>query len=465
MDIFLGILYVFPAIIASTHAILKRRDPHAAAWWVVVVWILPLAGPFLYYFFGINRIERKSARLRKRKSAKESSPKLLHSKPPPAPSLPPETRHLSKLSNLVGRIISQPLTFGNTVMPLIGADEAHSAMIRAIDGAQNSVGLSTYIFKNDSIGQKFIDALARARERRVEVRVLIDDVGAGFFWSGVDNKLRQGKAPVAYFLPALTPWRMAYFNMRNHRKILTVDGKIAFTGSMNIGAFPITDTHFRLEGPVVAGIQETFRLDWAFTTGEFLGGDSWFPNHSQTGQTAARGISSGPDEDFDNCRWILLSALVNATKSIRIVTPYFVPDATLINALNLAAMSGVRVDIVLPQINDLALVRWASQAMLWQVLQKGCRVWRTPPPFDHSKLMIIDDSWALIGSSNWDRRSLRLNFEFDLECYDKDLAAALTRIVDGKIASAREVTLAEVDSRSLPVRLRDGASRLFSPLL
>ena len=162
---------------------------------------------------------------------------------------------------------------------------------------------------------------------------------------------------------------------------------------------------------------------------------------------------------------IYLGALACARSSVRLVTPYFLPDPGLISALNTAALRGVAVDIVLPRRSNLRLVQWASAALLWQVLEHGCRVWRTPPPFDHTKLLLVDGAWALLGSANWDPRSLRLNFEFDLECYDRGLAAALEGVVQGKLKQAQPVTLADVDGRRLPVRLRDGAARLLSPYL
>jgi cardiolipin synthase len=154
-----------------------------------------------------------------------------------------------------------------------------------------------------------------------------------------------------------------------------------------------------------------------------------------------------------------------AKQSVGIVTPYFVPDSALITALEVAAMRGVAVDIVLPEKNNLWLVQWASMAMIWQVLRRGCRVWLTPPPFDHTKLMVVDDVWTLLGSANWDARSLRLNFELNVECYDRDLAAHATELIRERITRARPLTLEAADSRSLPVRLRDGLARLFSPYL
>ena len=234
---------------------------------------------------------------------------------------------------------------------------------------------------------------------------------------------------------------------------------------LNDTPHPIRDLHFRISGPVVTQFQEAFADDWTFCTGELLEGDSWFSAAEPEGPVLARGIPDGPDDDFETLRLALLGAIASAQSSILVVTPYFLPDASLIAALNVAALRGVQVDIVLPAENDLALVQWASTALLWQVLQRGCRVWLSPRPFDHTKLMLVDNLWTLFGSANWDPRSLRLNFEFNVECYDRQLATSLTDLVQSKIQQSRSLTLADVDGRSLPRRLRDGGARLFSPYL
>jgi cardiolipin synthase len=310
--------------------------------------------------------------------------------------------------------------------------------------------------------------------RHVEVRVLIDYVGARYGWRPIPRRLRRAGIFCVQFLPTLIPWRFQYSNLRSHRKILVVDGRIGFTGGINIHAgnclacrprHPVQDLHFRLTGPVVAQLQSVFADDWAFCTGEFLQGQPWFAAVEPEGPVLARGISSGPDDDFETLRLALLGAIACARSSVLVVTPYFLPDASLIAALNVAALRGVEVDIVLPAENDLALVKWASAALLWQVLERGCRVWLSPPPFDHTKLMLVDELWTLLGSANWDPRSLRLNFEFNVECYGRELATSLTDFVRSKIQQSRLLSLADMDGRSLPIRLRDGVARLFSPYL
>ena len=164
-------------------------------------------------------------------------------------------------------------------------------------------------------------------------------------------------------------------------------------------------------------------------------------------------------------RWVLLGALAIARQSVRIVTPYFLPDPPILSALNVAAMRGVRVDIILCQRCNLPFVQWASRALWWQVLEHGCHLWLTAPPFDHTKLMLVDGCWVLLGSANWDARSLRLNFEYNVECYDQNLAQELNKLIQAKLRDAHEVTLDEVDARGLVARLRDGIARLATPYL
>jgi cardiolipin synthase len=196
-----------------------------------------------------------------------------------------------------------------------------------------------------------------------------------------------------------------------------------------------------------------------------LRGPKWFPPLAEHGAVLARAIEAGPDEAFERVRWAILGGLNAAQRSIKILTPYFIPDQSLISALNAAALRGVEVDIVVPASSDLPHVHWAMYGQLWQVLDHGCRVWSRPGPFDHSKLLVVDGAWTLLGSANWDARSLRLNFELNVECYSVELGAHLGGLIQARIGGSREITLASVDARPLPVKLRDGIARLFAPYL
>jgi cardiolipin synthase A/B len=228
---------------------------------------------------------------------------------------------------------------------------------------------------------------------------------------------------------------------------------------------PTRDLHFRIQGPVVAHLQQVFAEDWAFTTGEHLEGPRWFPLLMSAGDTMARGIADGPDEDLDRFTWTLHSALACARRSVIVMTPYFLPDTALATALNAAALRGVDVRILIPGKSNLLLVEWAMGRQLEEVLGHGCKVWRSLPPFDHSKLVIVDGEWTLLGSANWDTRSLRLNFELDVECYDRDLASLLEAYTKLRWSEAAPLTLDTLRARPLWQRLRDGYARLLMPYL
>ncbi len=459
-------------LFASAHAVLKKRDVRAALGWVALIWLAPVVGAIAYAILGVNRIRRRAVALR-----------LPEVRPRPADELPlgigeaqPQAaaRHLVSLARLGDAVVRRPLAPGNRIELLPGGARAYPAMLSAIDAAERSVTFCTYIFDPGEAGDAFIDALARARWRGVQVRVLIDAVGARYRWPPAHRRLHRHDVPAALFLQRLAPSWLPFLNLRNHRKILVVDGKLGFTGGMNVRddflagpgrPAPFEDLQIRVEGPAVGHLQSVFAEDWAVTTRERLDGVAFFPALPPAGPVLARGIADGPDEDFETIRWMLLGALASARSSVRIVTPYFLPDQPLITALGVAAMRGVDVEIVLPERGNLRVVQWAQTAQLWQVLGRGCRIWLTPPPFDHSKLMVVDGVWSLVGSANWDPRSLRLNFELDVECWEQALAGRLEGLAEERIQRARPVTLADVDARPLPVKLRDGFARLFSPYL
>ncbi|HYN39963.1 MAG TPA: phospholipase D-like domain-containing protein [Rhodospirillales bacterium] len=482
----LAALQIGLAALASVHAVLYKRDVRAAIGWIGLIWLVPFGGAMLYALFGINRIRRRASEMRARRTPGRPPDRIspqagdaadqrvaLPAGVAPSPALPAGSRHLLPVAHLLDRIAAAPLTSGNAILPLPGGSRAYAAMLAAIDGATRTVGLATYIFDHDEAGLAFVDALSRAAGRGVCVRVLIDGVGARYSRPSIIGALRARGIRAAEFLPSLFPMSIHYANLRNHRKILVADGRIGFTGGMNIrdghsrtnGPSAIDDIQFRVEGPVVAHLTETFAVDWGFVTGETLDGDGWLPPLNEAGPVLARGIAAGPDEAFEQVRWTIHAALSQAKRCVRIVTPYFLPDSSLSSALQLAALRGVGVDIVMPEVSNLRLMQWATRAKLHPFAARGCRLWLTPPPFDHAKLMTVDGAWSLIGSANWDQRSLRLNFEFDVECYDAAFAAELDRLIDARLARARLLDSREIESRPLPFRIRDSAAWLLSPYL
>lgn len=469
------VVHVSLATAVTAHVVLTKEDVRGAIGWAGLAWLTPVVGAVLYAMFGINRIRRQAGRMRRGRflpwtASTGSIPLLLKDSPLPDEVAP----SIRSLAMLVGAATGSPLLAGNTVDLLVDGDEAYPAMLEAIEAATRSVALMTYIFDRGQVADRFVDALARAVERGVEVRVLVDGVGVRYSRPPILRTLRARGIKTASFLPPFLPVVQPYLNLRNHRKLLVVDGEVGFCGGLNIrdgcllalhAPGPTRDLHFRFRGPVTGQLNGAFAFDWKFATGEELTGPAWFPEVDPQGKILARGIRDGPDEDFETLLVTFLGALAQATRSIRIATPYFLPDPPLIDALRVAAMRGVQVDLLLPAHGNLRLVQWAATAQLRQVLRWGCRVYLSPLPFDHSKLLLVDDEWSLVGSANWDPRSLRLNFEYAVECYSRELASTLARLFDARIAAARPFTLADLERRSPLVKLRDGVAWLAQPYL
>jgi cardiolipin synthase len=457
---------------AAIHAVLWKRDVRSALGWAGLIVLSPGIGAVLYFLFGINRVRRKAMALR---ATREKFRLSLSAFTTPVEQIEkkfqPEGEALRQIATAISCVVSRPLLGGNQIEILENGEEAFPAMLEAIRQAQHSVTLVSYIFSYDALGRAFVDELALAVQRGVAVRVLIDAVGVRYHFPSVYRVLKKRGVPASLFIPI---HHISVFNLRTHRKICVVDGEIGFTGGMNIrvnhvlsapSPVPTADVHFRLVGPVVGQLQEVFAEDWLFSTGESLQGDRWFRPLKVSGDVICRGIADGPDETNHALAWALQAAISSAKKRVRIVTPYFLPDMALATALGVAATRGIEVDIIIPGKSNLKLVQWASVAQLWQVVSFGCRVWVTPPPFDHAKLMTVDGQWSLIGSTNWDARSLRLNFEFNCEAYDAHFTEKLDALIEERLARARRLNLDELSARSLPVKVRDGLARLVSPYL
>lgn len=468
----LAAAWIVLGAIAAGHALCFKRDPRSAALWVLISVTLPLVGAWLYWALGINRVERKAVRKLGRRERPFDAAQVLEAFQPSA--FHEAVGHLHPLRTVADRVTRLPLLPGNAIEPLHNGEQAYPRMLGAITDAKHSVTLASYIFDWDVVGREFAEALGDAARRGVQVHALLDGIGALESFSRIGRLLLKSGARVEAFVPLRFPLGRVRFNLRNHRKTLVVDGRTAFTGGMNISARHLVarcsprcveDLHFEIAGPVVAEIQHTFAEDWALATGDVLQGEDYFPNLPPAGSALCRGISSGPDADFEIIHWILLAALSAAQRSVWIVTPYFVPSASLISALEMAALRGVEITLLLPSVVDLPFMRWVADAYLWQLLKRGIRVLRQPPPFTHTKLLVVDERWVLLGSANLDPRSLRLNFEFNVEAYDSRLAYDMCRWLGERIAASHEVTLAEMDARPLWRRLRDGTVKMFSPHL
>ncbi len=475
--ILLGLSLIIGTI-AAIHAAMTKDEVRAALGWVGVIMLSPIIGALVYAIAGVNRMRRSSLSLQR---AGMSDIELYHLSHYDAS--PDEVRvasgHNFVAMKRLGDVVSRcNLTSGNSLEVLQSGDIAYAAMLKAIREAQRSVLLETYIFDNDRIGRQFVEALGDAVKRGVQVRVLVDAVGARYSTPSIVGVLRDVNVRVEVFNGKLIMGlRLPYANLRTHRKMMIVDGAIVFTGGMNIRESFTTefaqdhaaqDTHFRLTGPVVTDLFHTASEDWRFTTNELLEGPVWAvtpPEQTPGEGLLVRAVPSGPDKSLETNHKIMMGAFSVAEKHIRIMSPYFLPDREFISALVTAARRGVVVDIVVPAQNNLVLVDMAMTAQFDQLLKDGCRIWRAKGAFNHSKLMCVDDVWAYAGSSNLDPRSLRLNFEIDLEIYDKATAEAVAKRIDKHVTTGTLVKLADLKGRPFFRRLIERIVWLGSPYL
>ncbi|MEM8843632.1 MAG: cardiolipin synthase [Pseudomonadota bacterium] len=459
---FIAALLIVMAASSATHALLNKTDSRSALGWIAVSIVFPFFGPIFYFLFGINRVQNRAVKLNYylRKRHFESKHHQTYVFNP-----------LKNIQIVSHQLTELPLLGGNSVEILYSGKQAYPSMIQAINSAKDYIYLSTYIFKPDETGTAFINALAEAKDRGVKVFVLIDGVGEFYSIRKASKLLAKNNVDVARFLPPkLVPFNI-YINLRNHRKLLIIDDYIGFAGGMNIshqyasnGKNNPKDTHFKLSGSITLQLKHLFEADWRFATQE----ETNIPTPScQDQETSSwcRTICDGPGENLGHLSIVIFSAINAATKSITIMTPYFLPNKDLIRALEVAALRGIDVSLILPKNNNLFYVDWACRHMLWQLVGSGINIYYQPGPFEHSKLFIVDSFYTLIGSANFDPRSLRLNYEVGVEIYDKNVATELTEYTHTVIMHSRKLTLDELRSRSLAVKLRDGVAWLFSPYL
>jgi cardiolipin synthase A/B len=447
------------ATVAAGHALLTKADPRSAFSWILVCWVLPLGGPILYGLFGINRVRSRARQLR------SSLPAIRDDLAQPAPD-----DFAAQLTRIGDAVTQWSRVAGNAIEPLENGENAFPRMLSAIGAARQSVWLATYIFETDSVGRQFVDALAGAVARGVEVRVLVDGVGEWYSWPHVVPLLRRaGVRAVRFLAPRLLPPRLA-INLRNHRKLLIADGQLGFVGGMNIGGREVgkvtqrrmADLHFQVRGPIVAQLARAFAIDWQFAAGQEL---RIAPAPPQAGPAICRVITDGPDEDNDKLLYVILGALSVARRQILIMTPYFIPQPELAAALEAAALRGVEVSMVLPERSNLRYVDWASLRWLLPLLERGVRVYLQAAPFSHTKLLVVDGAYAQIGSANMDLRSLRLNFEIAVEVYCADTCRQLIAYVTAARERASAYTLERARSLSLRSRVRNSLCWLLSPYL
>ncbi|MCS6866604.1 MAG: cardiolipin synthase [Gemmataceae bacterium] len=442
-----------------------KREPMSAIAWALTVILLPIVGPVLFLLFGYQSIPRK---LRKRQLRGQAYKKFIARIDGESAEVPAPWAVLARIAHHADGF---PVTRGNAVEFYHEGTEAFAAMLQAIEAAQHHVHAQFFICRADTTGRRFFEGLRACARRGVEVRLLVDSVGSYNLSSRWLKQLQQDGVRTASFLPILNPLRV---NLRNHRKILVVDGRVGFTGGMNIGDEYLglhpkfgywRDTHFRVIGPGVEGLQHTFLEDWYFTTNEGVKGPCYFPPHTASGSTLVQVVASGPDKEYKSIRETYVAAVLRASRRVWIASPYFVPDAGFRDAIVLAARSGLDVRFLGLFRPDKWLPFLAARYYWADMLAAGVKVYQYTRGMMHSKYLLVDGEWASVGSANTDNRSLFLNFELNCQFFDTtvvhELEIAFLRDLEHSVRLDPEVYA----TRPLVSRLAENACRLFSPVL
>jgi cardiolipin synthase len=450
--------------------LLRRKDPAATFAWILVLIFVPVLGVVLFWFLGRDRM-RRPVRDRSRASADvrgrihvrlsgQFDHALLERR---LARQPEEQRGVMRLASTLGKM---GIVAGNDVRVLVGAEEKIGALIEAIHAARDHVHLEYYIFKGDATGRRVIDALLRAIERGVHVRLLYD----GFGSVGLRRHLRaliKAGGHAAPFFPLSLLRRAWTVNLRNHRKLAVIDGEVGFAGGINVGDMflPWRDVHLRVEGPVVAELAAVFVADWYLATRLDLVDACFFPSVETRGDATVQIMQSGPDESAEAIHHLYFAAIASSRERVYLTTPYFVPDRAMSVALRTAALRGVEVRLIVPRRSNHLVTFHAGRSFYDELLSAGVHVHEYVPGMVHTKAMVVDGRFASVGSANLDVRSFRLNFELVAVLYEREGVERLEALFLEDLEKTEEVDLASWRRRPVVTKVKEGLGRLMSPLL
>ena len=474
--------------LSAWHILLYKRSSASALLWINVVVLLPLVGTLIYVVLGVNRHGKRATikELHNRTVRQQLSTYSSTLLPPPLRGDSPDDTarqpreadsfpdHLDSFASVLSRLGRYAAVGGNHVGFIDGGDALFEQALAAIADARSFVLIETYIFDCDAVGTRFLDALGAAADRGVQCALLFDAVGSlDLDQSLLDRCRARGVRIHAFDQRSLLRGRFQ-INLRNHRKILVVDGLAGFTGGTNISARHLAETdegtrsedvHVRLRGPAVAQLTAVFAEDWYSTTGEHLDQDLYFPHCGDCGDAVCRVLPSGPDGDHGAFHKLLVAAIHSAGRTLEIVTPYFIPSEAVSLALELAAMRGVEVTIILPERLDHWFVGQATNAYLGPLLDAGVGIHRRPGALLHAKLTVVDGLWGLVGSSNVDPRGYWLNYELNLGIVEPATLATMGAWIAAQRERSMPLDAGAWRKRGVVVRAWENFWALFSPLL
>ena len=393
----------------------------------------------------------------------------------PEKSISKEIEHLygvedEQFVRAMGFLLPPAILQGNKVTPLVNGDEIFPAMLDAIRSAQRTLTFETFIYWSGEIGREFADAFVERARAGVRVHVLLDWLGSNRIDESMIAEMEEAGVDVERYHP-LRWYNVSRINNRTHRKLLVVDGRIGFTGGVGIAdewrghaqdPGHWRDAHYRVEGPVVAQMQAAFMDNWLKTHSRVLHGDDYFPRLDPAGDTPAQLFKSSPEEGSESVRLMYLMSITAATRTIRLGTAYFVPDDLAIDALVGARQRGVKVEVIVPgKYIDTHVVRRASRSRWGKLLEAGVEIYEYQPTMYHTKVLVVDELWVSVGSTNFDNRSFRLNDEANLNAYDRDLAAHQVRCFEQDKSRAHQITLEEWQNRPLREKFIEHAAGLL----
>ncbi|WP_100639220.1 cardiolipin synthase [Marinobacter salexigens] len=451
--------------------LLTYRTTQGAIAWIIGLLGLPYVAVPLFLIFGRSRF---GGYVKARRMGDKALTALLKRFEQQTTSLSmPEQQHLDSPLQVLCKLGRQPFTEGNSCSLLRDGEATFEALITAMEDATSYILLEFYIVRSDKIGQRIKTTLEQKLAEGVQVWFLYDDVGSFGLSRSYLKELAKAGAKVASFGDGNIRRRRFQINFRNHRKLLVCDGQIGFVGGINLGDEYLgtvmgqgfwRDTHCRIEGPAVTGLQLAWLEDWNWASNEFPS-LNWAPKGTMPGNEQVLVLPTGPADTWETCTLFFLSCINNARHRLWIASPYFVPDVQIVNALQLAALRGVDVRIIIPEKSDNLLVGLAAYSYLIQASQAGIGIYRYQPGFMHQKVVLVDDHYAAVGTANLDNRSMRLNFEIIAINTSESFVSDVDTMLTEDLSHCRRMTQEDYQGRSIAFRLTCRAVRLLAPLL
>lgn len=479
VSVLLGVIIVLNILFAVVMIFRERRDAPSSWAWLLVLFFIPVLGFLLYLLFGQNLSRYRMFQWEDRKKLGIETllaSQLDHIRNNTFAFQDDTAIHHKQLINMHVTNNDAVLTEDNSIDIFTDGNEKFDKLLQDMNEAKHSIHLQYYIFKNDSLGKRLLSALTKKAEEGVKVRVLYDDLGSRGLRPSFFRKLRGAEGEVEVFFPSKLRWINLRMNYRNHRKLVIIDGSIGYVGGFNVGDEYVSlnpafgywrDTHLRIQGTAVHAIQTRFILDWNQATEKrgIAYSPELFPSPEMTGKSSMQIVTSGPDSEWEQIKNGYIKMILTAKKTIYIQTPYFIPDASLLDALKIASLSGVKVELMIPNKPDHPFVYWATMSYVGELLNSGAKVYIYENGFIHAKTIVVDDEISSVGTANIDVRSFKLNFEVNAFIYDQTISKQLVDAFGKDVALSRVLTLEAYHQRTRKIRFKESVSRLLSPIL